>query len=138
MNLYQAADFAINTQTNAATTYGEAVFHKEVPMCELLPDHLFLPSEEGDENLDDDTDTAWIDGPPAGSGRVPTFADHYQNNGENSPFVLTDEEMADRMVSGFLSGGIDSDSPLGVAIAGMVKELNEEGGEFALLMRGVR
>ena len=138
MNLFQAADFAINTQTNAATTYGEAVFHKAVPMCELLPDHLFIPSEEGDENLDDDTDTAWIDGPPAGSQRVPAFAEHYQNNGENSPFVLTNYEMADRISIRFLSGDIASDSPLGTVLSEMVREMNAEGGEFALLMRGVR
>lgn len=131
INLFAMADHAINTQVAACQiTREKNVFHRYLPVAELLPDSLFATSEEVD-NEDCDTDTAWIDTENRpGSKRVTDYATHYQTTAEKSAFVLTDDEMADRMVDSLLNGNIDLQSPLGKVLAAMMVECVEETGEL--------
>ena len=133
MNLYAAADYAINTQVAATQITGSKnVFHKYLPVSELLPDSLFVPPVRVEDEDDCDTDTSWIDTDSRpGSKRVADYANHYQNNGDKSAFVLNDEELSDRMVSSLIAGDIDLQSPLGKVLAKMMVECVEETGELA-------
>ena len=133
INLFAMADHAIDAQVAATQITGSKnVFHKFVPVSELLPDSLFAPPVRVEDEDDCDTDTAWIDTDSRpGSNRVEDYSKHYAAGGDKSAFVLNDDEMADRMVSSLIAGDIDLQSPLGKVLAAMMVECVEETGELA-------
>lgn len=131
MNLFAAADHAIDAQVAATKiTPAKNVFHRYLPVSELLPDSLFAPPVRVEDEDDCDTDTAWIDAPRPGSDRVAAFANHYQNSTDNSAFVLTNDEMSQRMVDSLMNGNIDLKSPLGAVLSSLFIECLEECGEL--------